>query len=76
VQNDQQAATETNTVTVRDIPTRKTLADGSHLLAETTAFLVSSSSSSRSSRSKTARRMFCRECRLLQRIYAAALCPM
>jgi hypothetical protein len=47
-QNDQQAATESATVTVRDIPTRKTLADGSHLLAETTAFLVSSSSSSSS----------------------------
>jgi hypothetical protein len=48
VQNDQQAANEPSTVTVKDIPTRKTLADGSHLLAETTAFLVSSSSSSNS----------------------------
>jgi hypothetical protein len=49
VQPDQQEATQPATVTVRDIPTRKTLPDGSHLLAETTAFLVSSSSSSNSS---------------------------
>lgn len=45
VQNDQQAASKPATMSIGDIPTRKTLPDGSHLLAETSAFLVSSSSS-------------------------------
>lgn len=40
VQNDQQAASKPATMSIGDIPTRKTLLDGSHLLAETSAFLV------------------------------------
>jgi hypothetical protein len=72
VQNDQQAATEPKPVTVRDIPTRKTLADGSHLLAETTAFLVSSSSRSR----KAGRRSFCFERGLLRLLLGCIQCPV
>jgi hypothetical protein len=53
VQQDQQAAAQPEAVTVRDIPTRKTLPDGSHLLAETSAYLVSSSNGSRISSSST-----------------------